>query len=70
MKDQDHEGVKAVIGAYVLGAVPAEEIPQIRAHILSCEECRAHADELSKAVESLSLSVEPVAPPPGFTQSV
>jgi anti-sigma-K factor RskA len=70
MTEQTHDDVKGIIGAYVLGAVPAEEIPSIRAHILSCVECKAHADELSRAVESLSLSVEPVAPPPDFTQNV
>jgi anti-sigma-K factor RskA len=70
MTEQTHEDVKGIIGAYVLGAVPVEEIPSIRAHILSCEECKALADEMSRAVESLALSVEPVAPPPGFTQNV
>lgn len=68
--EQSHEEVKALIGAYVLGAVPPEEVPSIRAHMLTCDECMAEADQFSGAVDSLSLSVEPVAPPPGFTQNV
>jgi anti-sigma-K factor RskA len=70
MREQSHEDVKALIGAYVLGAVPPEEVPSIRAHMLSCDECMAEADELSEAADSLSLTVDPVAPPLGFTQAV
>ena len=68
--ERNHEDVKALIGAYVLGAVPPEEVPSIRAHILSCDECMAEADELSGAADSLAFSVEPLAPPPGFAQTV
>lgn len=68
--EQSHEDVKALVGAYVLGAVPREGVPSIRAHILSCDECMAEAEELSEAARSLSLTVESVAPPPGFTQTV
>jgi anti-sigma-K factor RskA len=68
--ERSHEDVKALIGAYVLGAVPPQEVSSIRAHILSCDECMAEADELSEAADSLSLTVEPVSPPFGFTQTV
>jgi anti-sigma-K factor RskA len=68
--DWSHEEVKAVLGAYVLGAVPPEEVRYIRAHILTCDECMEEADQLSAAAESLSFSVEPVVPPSGFTRDV
>ena len=42
----------------------------MRAHLTSCDECRAEADELSKTAESLALSVEPVDPPAGFARSI
>ena len=70
MTEQSHEAAAALIGAYVLGAVPPEEVPAMRAHTLSCDECMAEADELSETAGSLSLTVEPVAPPLGFTETV
>ena len=70
MKDQTHEDLKSNIAPFVLGALPSEEIPSTRAHLTSCDECRAEVEELTKAVESLALSVEPVDPPAGFTRSV
>lgn len=70
MKDRNHEDLKSNIAPYVLGALPSEEIPPMRAHLTSCGECRAEVDELSKTAESLALSVEPVDPPAGFTRSI
>lgn len=70
MVDQSHEDVKAALGAYVLGSVPPEEVRSIRTHILACDECMAEADELAQAAESLSFTVDPVVPPPGFTRNV
>ena len=70
MVDQSHEEVQATLGAYVIGAVPPEEVRSIRAHILACEECMAEADELAQAVESLSFTVDPVVPPSAFTRNV
>jgi anti-sigma-K factor RskA len=70
VKDRTHEDLKFNIAPYVLGALPSEEIPSMRAHLTSCDECRAEVDELSKTAESLALSVEPVDPPAGFTRSI
>ncbi|MGH2699063.1 MAG: anti-sigma factor [Actinomycetota bacterium] len=68
--EQSHEEVKDLLGAYVVGAVPPEEVPSIRAHLLTCDECMAEADHLSDAADSLLSSVEPVAMPPAFTRTV
>ena len=70
MKDRTHEDLKSNIAPYVLGALPVEEIAPMRAHLTSCDECRAEVDELSKTAESLALSVEPVDPPAGFSRSI
>lgn len=70
MKDRTHEDLKSNIAPYVLGALPSDEIQVMRAHLTSCDECRAEVDELSKTAESLALSVQPVDPPAGFTQKV
>ena len=58
MTDERHAEIKELIPAYVLGAVPPEEIPSIRAHILSCDECIAEADRFAETASSLALSVE------------
>ena len=62
MKDQTHEDLKSNIAPYVLGALPSEEIPSFRAHLTSCDECRAEVDELSKTAESLKSDLKPPLP--------
>ena len=65
-----HERIESLIAAYVMGAVPEEEVPAIRAHILSCEACFAEAESYTEALAALTTSVEPVPLPKGFTQRV
>lgn len=68
--DKDHEQVKDLIAAYVLGAVEPEEAPLIRAHILSCDTCMAEADEMGSVTASLALAVDDEPLPPGFADRV
>jgi anti-sigma-K factor RskA len=70
MSDQRHEEVKSLIAAYVMGAVPLEETPFIRAHILSCDECFKEADALSEVSAALALDVTPAPLPVGFADRV
>jgi anti-sigma-K factor RskA len=56
----NHEEIKDLVAAYVLGAVGREEIPLVRAHILSCDECMAEADRLADTAATLALDVEDV----------
>lgn len=66
----EHEEAQASLGAYVLGAMPPDEIAQIRAHILSCEECMREADALTEATGSFALSAGAVPLPAGFSERV
>lgn len=70
MTERTHEELKSLVAAYVLGAVPPEEVGAVRNHILTCDECMAEADEHSRAIDSLALAVEPVAVPAGFSERV
>jgi anti-sigma-K factor RskA len=70
MDARSHEEIKALVGAYVLGAVPEDEQPTIRAHLLTCEECMAEADSYSSTTSDLALAVEPVELPAGFEDRV
>ncbi len=70
MMERSHEELKSLVAAYVIGAVPAEEIRVVRAHILTCDECMAEADDYAGAIDSLALAVEPVELPAGFADRV
>ena len=65
-----HEEMRDLVAAYVLGAVPAEEAPFIRAHISTCDECMAEADRYSEVASSLALAVDSVPLPKGFADKV
>ena len=68
--NDDHEHVQPLLAAYVLGAVPEDEIPGIRAHILSCEACFSEADSYAPALEGLTALTEPATLPDGFADRV
>ena len=70
MSAMEHDEAQASLGAYVLGAMPADEIAQIRAHVLSCEECMREADALTEASSSFALSAGVVPLPAGFSEQV
>ena len=66
--DTRHEDMKALVAPYVLGAVPAEEEAAVRAHLRTCDECRAEAESLGGVTSSLALAVDPVDLPEGFVE--
>ena len=70
MEAKSHEEIRSLVAAYVLGAVPEEEQPEIRAHLLTCEECMADADAYSSVTSDLALAVEPEDLPAGFEDRV
>ena len=53
-------------GAYVLGALPPEELEAFRAHLGGCAECRRAVEELQAAADALPVGVQQVAPPPAL----
>lgn len=65
-----HENISPLIAAYALGAVPDDEVPAIRAHVLSCEECFAEAESYAASLSLLAEVVEPVPLSKGFEESV
>lgn len=65
-----HDDVKALIAAYVLGAVSPEEERDVRSHVMSCEECMQEAESYSGTVASLALAVEEAPLPAGFADAV
>lgn len=69
-QNPEHEEMKDLIAAYVLGSVPAEEVPRVRSHILTCEECMREADSYSEVAGSLGLATGEEPLPPGFADKV
>ncbi|MCA1708987.1 MAG: zf-HC2 domain-containing protein, partial [Actinobacteria bacterium] len=65
-----HEEIRSLLAAYVMDAVPREEVPAIRAHVLSCEECWNEADSYADALGALAVSVDPAPLPVGFADRV
>lgn len=70
MEAHEHEEMKSLIAAYVLDAVPADEVAAVRSHLLTCEECMAEADSYSSVTTRLPLTVEPEELPAGFADRV
>ena len=68
--NQSHEEMRELVAAYVLGAVPPEEGPFIRAHISTCDECMAEADRYSEIAASLALAVDSEPLPKDFADRV
>jgi anti-sigma-K factor RskA len=65
-----HDEIRDLIAPYVLGAIAADEVSPVRAHILACDECLAEAESLSAVTTSLALAAEPVSLPEGFSDRV
>jgi anti-sigma-K factor RskA len=65
-----HEAVKDLIAPYVLGAVSPEEEREIRAHIVSCDECMQEAESFSTVTSALALASDPAPLPAGFVDRV
>ena len=55
--EMSHDEIRSLIAPYVLGAVSPEETEYVRAHIATCDECRAEADSYTTVVSSLAHSV-------------
>lgn len=70
MTAYEHEELQEMLASYAIGALPEEEMPVVRDHILTCRECMEEADAFAAAVPALALSVQPVDLPPGFTDAV
>jgi anti-sigma-K factor RskA len=60
--DHDHERWADAAGAYVLGALPDDELPAFEDHMAQCAACHAEADDLRLVAATLPESVPPAVP--------
>jgi anti-sigma factor RsiW len=66
----EHEQLEDSVAAWVLGAVDAREAEMVRAHIATCPTCPELVVRLRRAVNSLPLVVDEVAPPARLRESI
>jgi anti-sigma-K factor RskA len=70
MTQPTHDELKSLIAPYALGAVPPDEDAMVRAHLLTCDECRAEVEAFSEVTARLALAAEPSELPRGFADRV
>jgi hypothetical protein len=62
----DHDRWADSLAAWMLGALPEDEVEGFRTHLESCAVCRADAESLRVAVDALPASAPPMSPPPAL----
>ena len=65
----DCSAVQQKIADYIEGTLPPDERKQVEEHLAVCEQCRLHAADIRKTIETLK-GLEEVPPPPWLTQKV
>jgi len=68
--DRPHEEYKDLVAAYVLGAIPPEELAEAAHHIASCTTCLEEAKSHSDVIDELALTIDPAPLPAGFADGV
>lgn len=68
--DRAHGFYRDLLGAYALGAVPAEERRKVAAHLETCAACRAEVARLRAAVAALPLALADLDPPPTLRSGI
>ena len=66
MAHDEHSLLRENIPAYALGALDAEDIRALEAHLRACEACQAELAEYRALSEHLVLTVPPRQPPPAL----
>jgi hypothetical protein len=61
-----HEDWTASVGAYVLGALPPDELEAFRSHVEGCAECRREVQELRVPADALPIGVQQMQAPPAL----
>jgi anti-sigma-K factor RskA len=63
MSASAHSRWDDTLAAYLLGALPGDELEEFGRHLAECERCRDEAVSLQVAVDVLAVAVPPVVPP-------
>jgi anti-sigma-K factor RskA len=66
MSAAEHDRHRDDVGAYLLGALPDDELRAFEAHLETCHVCRDELEQLGPAVHMLPRSVPQFEPPPSL----
>lgn len=66
MSDENCLPHRENLAAYALGALDADELPGLEAHLANCRDCQSELAEHRSVAASLLLAVPPQTPPPGL----
>jgi hypothetical protein len=66
----DHERWADAVGAYLLGALPADELEGFQVHLEQCQTCRRDVEHLRIAADALPIAVPRVNPPPALKSRI
>jgi len=69
VSEQDHTWRDSV-AAYLLGALPEDEVLALRMHLDGCATCRRTLDDLRPAVDALPAAVTPLEAPPALRDRI
>jgi anti-sigma-K factor RskA len=67
---REHAETAEALGAYALGALPADEAQRVEAHLHECDRCREDVAGLALAVDALPIAAPPVQAPPELEDRV
>lgn len=62
MAQDEHSLFREKLSAYALGALDADEVPALEAHLQTCDSCRAELAEYRAISDSLLISLSPRPP--------
>jgi hypothetical protein len=68
----DHLGCDHVdeVGAYLLRALPEDELRAFQTHLSACDGCRREVQSLQMAVDALPLAAPQIVPPPALRDRI
>ena len=65
-----HEQFESLAALDALGVADEEERRQLRAHLVTCVDCRRARDEMAEAATAIGRGLDPVAPPSSLRAAV
>ena len=66
----DHQAWQDTAAAYLLRALPDDEVAGFEAHLRECAQCRAEVASLRVATDALPRSAPPMQPPPELRERI
>ena len=70
MASEEHSRFREDLAAYALGALEAEHVAALEAHLRTCEACQAELADYRTIGENLPAALPPRQPPPALREQL